>query len=123
MKSATFAWAALAAGGIVCLAFLPASSGATQDRDPGRAVYVAQCAMCHGDGGKGDGRAASDFRSRPADLTDPDLADDSDGALIRKIVHARRPMPNFRELLDDREMHEVVAYVRSISKRQAEGTP
>jgi mono/diheme cytochrome c family protein len=120
MKSTRFAWAALAAGGIVCLAFLSSPSGATEYRDPGREVYVAQCAMCHGHSGRGDGRAASDFRSRPADLTDPDLADESDAELIRKIVHARRPMPNFRELMDDREMHEVVGYVRSLSRQQAD---
>jgi mono/diheme cytochrome c family protein len=103
MKSATFAWAALAAGGMVCLGFLGSSSGATEYRDPGRAVYVAQCAMCHGDGGKGDWRAASDFRSGPADLTDSDLADETDAALIQKVMHAPRPMPEL-----ETEIHQMI---------------
>ena len=35
----------------------------------GRAIYADYCLACHGDGGKGDGPAASGLAKRPADLT------------------------------------------------------
>jgi mono/diheme cytochrome c family protein len=35
----------------------------------GRQMYDAYCASCHGQGGKGDGPAASALKMRPTDLT------------------------------------------------------
>src|SRR5437868_1693312 len=74
------------------------SAGATT-AESGRQVYVANCAACHGSGGKGNGRAAADFKDRPTDLTDPDFADQSERALIHQFTHAPRPMPRFEGLL------------------------
>src|SRR5947209_16488118 len=109
----------LGASGLLA-AYLAAApvSRATEYHSAGKALYSAHCAMCHGPGGKGDGRAACDFKSRPADLTDPDLADETDSGLIRKIIHAPRPMPSFGRLLDENDRREVVAYMRTLA-----GTP
>lgn len=81
----------------------------------GRRIYRAQCLQCHGERGKGDGRAACDFDARPADLTDPDLADDSDAALLRKVMHARKPMPNYESSFSGGERRAIVAYLRELS--------
>ena len=35
----------------------------------GRALYAENCAVCHGDGGRGDGPAAAGMTSPPEDLT------------------------------------------------------
>jgi len=118
MKSAPVVWAAMAAAGIVCLGFLPKESRAEEQRSQGKEIYLAQCAMCHGENGRGDGRAALDFRTRPTDLTDPELMTDSDGTLIRRILHAPRPMPKFKDLLEETERHELVTYLRTLSKTQ-----
>ena len=42
-----------------------------QQTDPasGKTMYVSYCAACHGSGGKGDGPAASELKTPPADLT------------------------------------------------------
>ncbi|MCU0907623.1 MAG: cytochrome c [Rhodobacteraceae bacterium] len=37
--------------------------------DAGRALFVENCAACHGMGGRGDGPLADGMRPRPADLT------------------------------------------------------
>ncbi len=37
--------------------------------DEGRALFVENCAMCHGASGRGDGEIAAGLRPRPADLT------------------------------------------------------
>lgn len=81
---------------------------------PGRAIYVAQCASCHGDQGEGDGRAAVDFKVEPTDLTQPDVAGLSEGKLLKKLVHAPKPMPSFETLMSDAERREVVKYVRTL---------
>jgi len=39
------------------------------DAGEGRAAYDANCAMCHGAGGKGDGALAQDLSVAPVDLT------------------------------------------------------
>ena len=109
--------AAFAATGLAILP--PLWAGAGHDRspapiDPGRQLYLAHCAACHGERGRGDGRAAADFKTRPADLTDPDIADDSERSLMRKLVHAPRPMPNFEQLLSEEQRRDVARYVQRV---------
>jgi len=91
------------------------TSRATEYHPAGKALYTAHCAACHGAAGKGDGRAACDFKVRPADLTDPDFADDTDDALVHKLVHAPKPMPSYARLLDEQQRLEVIQYVRTLA--------
>jgi mono/diheme cytochrome c family protein len=109
--------AAVGAAGVLILPALLAGAGegrraATTTADAGRQLYLANCAACHGDSGRGDGRAAADFKTRPTDLTDSDLADESVRSLMRKMVHTPRPMPNFRDLLSEEQRREVASYVQ-----------
>ena len=83
----------------------------------GRQLYAAHCAACHGTTGKGDGRAACDFSTPPADLTDAAIAAESDGALLRHLSHAPRPMPSYDNLLNDAERRQIVGYLRTLSSR------
>lgn len=45
------------------------SWGLTQEIGYGQAEYLASCAVCHGEGGRGDGPLAAELRTPPADLT------------------------------------------------------
>jgi mono/diheme cytochrome c family protein len=111
--------AAFTAAGMVILPPMLATAGQGRQApaptvvgDAGRQLYLAHCAACHGESGRGDGRAAADFKTRPADLTDPDFADESDRSLMRKMVHTPRPMPNFEQLLSEEQRRQVAGYVR-----------
>ena len=105
-----------AAYGIAALVLVgTGSSGAARVGPSGRQLYIAHCAACHGDGGKGDGRAACDLTTRPADLTDASIADESDRQLLRRLSHPPKPMPSYDTLLDDAERREIVRYLRTLS--------
>ncbi len=59
-----------AAGAVAAVLALLAGACTPAAREPsGRALYVAQCAPCHGAAGRGDGPLAAGLERRPADLT------------------------------------------------------
>lgn len=89
---------------IAALAAWPAAQAA--DTAKGAELYRLHCAGCHG----GDGRPvmpmAPDF-SRPTTLLKPDLT------LLAAIRAGRGAMPAYQGLLRDREILDVVAYLRT----------
>ena len=86
------------------------------ERGPGgRALYLAQCAACHGADGKGKGRAALDFTVPPTDLTSDAMTDLTEKELLRKLVYPPKPMPNYRDLLTEAERVQVVQYLRTLA--------
>lgn len=94
----------------------------------GKALYDSACAACHGPKGKGDGPAGAFLqrggaRIRPRDLSDPALAQESDGALFWKISEGRTPMPAFHETLSDEQRWEVVTFVRTLAPAPPATTP
>lgn len=80
----------------------------------GKAVYRENCLSCHGASGKGDGPKSAELEPKPRDLSSPEVAGQSDGALYWKIAEGRRPMPSFRKLLSDDDRWHVINYVRSL---------
>lgn len=91
--------------------------------DLGRKVYVKECLSCHGDKGKGDGPSAKDLETKPGDLSDAKLWDQSDGALFWKVTEGRKPMPGFEKTLKEEERWHVVNYMRTLAPRPATVTP
>lgn len=79
----------------------------------GRSLYEAQCAVCHGKSGKGDGPAAAAMNPRPPDITRTALPDDS---LTLLIVGGWKGMPGFGQLLSADEIQEVVSYVQGLKQ-------
>ncbi|NJO08251.1 MAG: c-type cytochrome, partial [Chloroflexaceae bacterium] len=84
--------------------------------------YAEDCAVCHGETGKGDGVFSRGMNPRPIDLTNKvlldRLSDDylywrvSEGGLEAPFLSA---MPAFKDILDDEQRWELIAYVRSIA--------
>jgi mono/diheme cytochrome c family protein len=92
------------------------------DAAAGKILYGQVCAVCHGAGGKGDGPTAAALFPRPADHTDPaymkTLADEH----LYRVIHGggaaigRSPlMPPWGGALNEQDIKDVVAYVRSLS--------
>jgi mono/diheme cytochrome c family protein len=89
----------------------------------GHDVFAHYCATCHGDGGAGDGFNAYNLDPHPRDLADPvfqkkksdaDLAD-----TIRRGgagVGLSSLMPPWSRTLSERQVAEVVLYIRSLKK-------
>ena len=82
------------------------------------------CATCHGEDGGGDGPSAKVFNIKPRSFTDcASMAKISDATLFTAIhdggaaAGVNAAMPRWREALDDQQIKELVAYLRSLCKR------
>jgi mono/diheme cytochrome c family protein len=80
----------------------------------GEQVYMKECAICHGETGKGDGPGAKENKVLPLDFADPKIASQADGALFWKITVGRKPMPAFKKLLTDTQRWQVVNYMKKL---------
>jgi mono/diheme cytochrome c family protein len=106
---------------VVTASLLPSSARASEPQDDavsrGAALYQTYCELCHGTSGKGDGRAATLQRTRPADLT---LSARSDEYKIQIItaggaaVKRSTSMPAWRDSLSQQQIRDVVAYLRTL---------
>jgi mono/diheme cytochrome c family protein len=96
----------------------------THDMRPGNAqvargavVYSKYCALCHGSGGAGDGRAASMQKIPPADLT---VSTRSLGYKLQIVreggaeLGRSSSMPAWRDVLSEAEIADVVEYVETL---------
>ena len=82
------------------------------------------CSACHGANGKGDGPGAAVLHPKPVDFSNCEsMSSQSDEALFVIIKGGgqsagRSPvMPSFGSSLSDRQIRELVAYIRSFCKR------
>lgn len=83
----------------------------------GAAIWADECATCHGDTGRGDGPRAGDLRRDTPDFMDPAVWGQTDGALAWKTLDGRRPMPGFDNELSEREIWQVIHYLRTLAPR------
>ena len=96
-------------GLLATLALLMAAGGAAAaDIQRGGALYSTHCAVCHGAGGTPVFAGAPNFR-RMESLMRPDLQ------LMAGIRNGKGAMPGFFGVLRDREILDVIAYLRTLS--------
>ena len=96
-----------ALGGVATAALigLAACMPRTEPEVSGRALYAENCAVCHGDGGRGDGPAAAGLTPPPTDLTRLTASHDGSFPLVMVMSYIdgyTRPdetMPEFGEIL------------------------
>jgi len=86
--------------------------------------FIRFCSKCHGNEGKGDGPQADALTTKPRDFTDcarmKAITDDTIFTAIKEggeSVHLSKDMPAWKEGMDDDEIHDLVAYVRSLCKQ------
>jgi putative copper resistance protein D len=83
----------------------------------GRELFLANCAVCHGSDGRGDGPAAPRLLQRPADLRSPHTADHTPGDIFWWVTHGLGlAMPPFGDRLSVDERWDIVNFVRTLPK-------
>ena len=80
----------------------------------GKKHYQANCTLCHGDEGKGDGAAADAFDTKPTPLNTGDVVKDPDGELFLAVKNGKGKMPAAKKMTDE-QIWQVIAYVRTLA--------
>jgi mono/diheme cytochrome c family protein len=112
-------------GIVLLLVWLAPTVGLAQTKgDPkaGKTKYEANCAGCHGKAGKGDGPAAATLNPKPQDHTDGKIMNSLTDQYLFDIIKnggmavKKSPiMPANNKKLNDQEIWDVVAYIRSFA--------
>lgn len=93
------------------------------DPKKGKEKYMEnmRCSACHGDSGKGDGPAAFALNPKPRNYTDCAVMSKKSDAELFKVIKEGGPavglsplMAPFGGQLNDKEVWDVVAFIRSI---------
>lgn len=96
--------------------------------EAGQKIYERDCAICHGPAAHGNGPQAGSLRPRPSDLrslrgvrTDPGywFYRIKYGGKNEPLARPRSAMPAWGDHLTDREIWEVVAYLKSLTGDRA----
>jgi mono/diheme cytochrome c family protein len=110
------------AGFVLWAVLLAAAAVFAQDKEEGKKLYVTYCSSCHGESGKGDGPAAASLPVKPANHADGAVMNKlSDKALTDIISKGGQAagksafMPAWGASLKEKQIQDIVAYVRSIA--------
>jgi mono/diheme cytochrome c family protein len=107
---------------IVAVVLTSGTPSWAQNQAEGKKLYTNYCTTCHGEQGRGDGPAAKSLPARPADhtngavmnqLTDKFLIDaiSKGGSAVGKSSF----MPSWGGALDEKQIRDIVAYIRAIA--------
>ena len=80
----------------------------------GSALWLLNCAVCHGAQGRGDGPATAGLPRKPKDLTRiaaPPIF--PDGVLAYRIANGGGAMPAWGGVLSERDIWDLVNYIRA----------
>ena len=88
----------------------------------GQELYAINCAICHGQGLRGDGPVLQLMQTKYGyeplvnpDLTDPEVQQLPDEVLVGFITGGVNVMPSFKNLLTEEERQLIVDYLREVS--------
>ena len=100
----------------------PPAAAVTPDAARGAALYVANCATCHGPRGDGDGPVAAALTPKPAKHHDGAYMNALSNEHLFKVVKEGGPsvgkspmMAPWGGMLSDVQIWDVVAFVRSLA--------
>jgi mono/diheme cytochrome c family protein len=108
-----------AAVGMVMLGLAPGVLAAG-DAAGGKEIYTSLCTRCHGERGRGDGAEGARLATKPRDFTDcarmHAINDQELVTVIREggaTLHLSKDMPPWGTALQDQQIADLVAYIRS----------
>jgi cytochrome c6 len=78
------------------------------DTQKGRQLYITYCATCHGESGRSTMAGAPNFDRGESMLR-------SDASLLAAIRAGKNANPAFQGILKDREILDVIAYLRTLN--------
>jgi mono/diheme cytochrome c family protein len=82
----------------------------------GQVLFGMHCALCHGEGGQGDGKLSGFFNPKPFDLTSAQVQALPDAQIFTVISNGFGLMPPLQENLTPEERWDVVNHVRTLKK-------
>ncbi len=82
----------------------------------GLAVYIKNCASCHGKTGLGDGVKARALKTFPGDFSKVEYQGQTDGDQFYKTKNGRGEMPKYEGKVTDDDIWNVVNYMRTFKK-------
>ncbi len=92
-------------------------SGNTGATEEGKKLFILNCAVCHGDKGKGDGIGGLALTPKPRNFTLDKTQQQSDGAFFWKMSEGRPPMASYKTLLTSVQRWELVNFIRTFKKQ------
>jgi len=105
--------------------FLLAFTGTTaqaQDAAEGKKLYVSYCSTCHGETAKGDGMVGRSLPIKPADHTNGTIMNQLSDQFLYDIISKGGSavgkssfMPSWGSSLDEKQIRDLVTYLRSIA--------
>lgn len=112
----------------------PGETRLSPSPDRGMYVFEAYCAGCHGISGAGDGPMSAvlerDFGMSPTDLSDAKFQANRTDSQLRKAVrgggkavHKTPFMPAWGETLSDKQVGDLVSYIRDLKDGMHTGRP
>jgi cytochrome c6 len=92
---------------VAVLAAVISTSAFAGDTFKGQKVYAANCSICHGQDGRG-------VMPGTPNLATPEAVMKPDFTLLASIRAGRNAMPAYQGILSDRDIMDVIAYVRTL---------
>jgi mono/diheme cytochrome c family protein len=86
----------------------------------GKALFLTNCAPCHGESGLGNGPVAHLLKDQPKNLVTGQSKDLPDGYLYGVIRNGILLMPSYADAMSSSERWQVVLFVRSLQQSAAQ---
>lgn len=99
---------------------MPQASAA--DIKAGKALYLANCAVCHGKTGKADGPVGKSLRPKPRNFTTGEFKySKNDAELLAFIQKGKAPMPAWEKSLKPEEIKNIIAFIHTLDTSSEAG--